>query len=354
MDPKLLLYTRGTPFSGTEGEQWDAWIKRFEARTSQLSDTERLHVLLGLLEGKALDICAALPEKEQREYDKVREALEKRFGTKIDRLQAFSAFSHATRQPGEDVQAFGERLKRLARWTYQDQAETNEQVIQTVVNRFICGLQDTWLQRKLFTNRPKDLEAAVHAVKELHRQQEVVASLTPGPGSAAASYACPASAYAVGGDGTPWQGYSGEGFGQSPGGAQLTPGTGSGIPRRGYGAEYFDQSLNSAQLTPGAGSAAAANVRPTPTEGPAPANGPTKSGLRCFGCGDIGHIRRFCPKTWSEQRGPRNLRAAWCLCCGEDGHWMAACRHNKHLTTNSTNTTTKTPGSSQTRTSENW
>ena len=161
MDPKLLLYARGTPFSGVEGDNWDTWIARFEARTSPLSDTEKLHVLLGLLEGQALDVCGALSSKEQTDYNKVKSTLEAQFNTKVDELQAFSAFSQATRQPGESIQAFGDRLKRLAQWTYQKQAETNEQVIQTIVNRFICGIQDPWLQRKLFVDRPKDLETAV-------------------------------------------------------------------------------------------------------------------------------------------------------------------------------------------------
>ena len=295
MDPALFLFTRSTPFSGAEGEQWDAWITRFEARTAQLTETEKLNILLGLLEGKALDVCAALSSDDQKTYSTVKDALEKRFSTQIDKLQAFSAFSQATRQPGENVQAFGERLRKLAQWTYQDQAETNEQVIQTVVNRFICGLQDTWLQRKLFVTRPKDLEAAVAAVEELHRQQDVVSSLTPGSGSVAASHMFLASNL----------------------GAQNAD-----LTARGYSVKPSSQPHGYVQT---ASSTSAASTRPSP------ADRPVRGGPRCFGCGEVGHFRRSCPTGRPVQRAPRNQRSAWCLCCGKDGHWMAECSHYKNL-----------------------
>ena len=333
MDPKLLLYTRGTPFSGAEGDNWDAWIGRFEARTSQLSDTEKLHVLLGLLEGRALDTCGTLPKEEQLDYSKVKSALEAQFGTEVDALQAFSAFSQATRQPGESAQAFGERLKRLAQWTYQDQAETNEQVIQTVVNRFICGIQEPWLQRKLFVNRPKDLDAAVRAVKELHRQQDVVASLTPGPGSVAALGACPTSGQGTRENKTRWRGDRGE----HPG-----------------------QQQKSLQPTPVTGSAATPSVNPAAADRTVPNDRAVRGPPRCFGCNEVGHIRRFCPNKRLEQRDTGNRQSPWCLCCGEDGHWMAECRHYRRLTNyrhrspDRTDARTKTSESSQTQSPGNW
>ena len=331
MDPKLLLYARGTPFSGVEGDNWDTWIARFEARTSPLSDTEKLHVLLGLLEGQALDVCGALSSKEQTDYNKVKSTLEAQFNTKVYELQAFSAFSQATRQPGESIQAFGDRLKSLAQWTYQKQAETNEQVIQTIVNRFICGIQDPWLQRKLFVDRPKDLETAVKKVKELHRQQDVIASLTPGPGSVAASYGGPAPEHgAARGSSTQWE-RSAVNNPQQPG-------------------RYQQPASNSDTL----------RTRPPAAPTTSQTSRPAREPRRCFGCGEMGHIRRFCPSSRSGRDRTKDSRSPWCLCCGEDGHWMAGCHHYRRLMSirqlpqDETETRTKHPTSSQTQTSENW
>ena len=138
---------RVTPFLGTETEDWNSWITRLETRSSQLPNSDKLQVLLGLLDGKALDVCSKLPPEEQKEYDKVKAALDNRFGAKVDTLQAFAAFFQATKQPDEDVETFGERLGKIAYWAYRDQMETNDQIIQTIVNRFIRGLQDPGLQQ---------------------------------------------------------------------------------------------------------------------------------------------------------------------------------------------------------------
>ena len=119
MDPKLLMFARGTPFTGAEGDNWDSWISRFEVRTSNLKPEERLPVLLSLLDGKAIDVCASLSPDDRKNYAAVKAALAGRFGAEVDQLQAFAAFAHATRQPGEDAPTFGERLNRLARWTYK-------------------------------------------------------------------------------------------------------------------------------------------------------------------------------------------------------------------------------------------
>ena len=331
MDPKLLLYSRGTPFSGAEGDSWDTWIVRFEARTSPLSDTEKLHVLLGLLEGQALDVCGALSSKEQADYNKVKSTLKAQFTTEVDELQAFSAFSQATRQPGESIQAFGDRLKRLAQWTYPNQTETNEQVVQTIVNRFICGIQDPWLQRKLFVDRPKDLETAVKKVKELHRQQDVIASLTPAPGSAAASCGSSAPEHgAVCGSSTQWE-KKAENLPQQHG-------------------RHQQPASNSA--TSGTRSSAV----PPPAQISRPA---ARQPPRCFGCGEMGHIRRFCPNSRSDRT--KESRPSWCLCCGQDGHWMVDCHHYRRLMNihqppqdETGATRTEPPAHPQTRTSENW
>ena len=300
----MLLYTRGSPFSGTEGEEWDTWIGRFEARTAQLTESDKLHVLVGLLEGKALDICASLSEEKQQDYKAVKSILEKTFSSKVDELQAFAAFSQATRQPNESVQSFGERLKKLCLWIYHDQCDTNDQVVQTVVNRFICGLKDPWLQRKLFVDKPKTVDEAISKVTELHRQQEVIASLTPAPGSVEPQQACPVSNMGTRSRASTAWTQDGEQAGTSTG---TTADTG------------------------------AARV---PCPNPAqrrPVGGGARPPIRCYGCGEMGHIRRFCPNTRPSPRqqqtnSTREQRAPWCLCCGEDGHWMAGCQHYQRLT----------------------
>lgn len=287
MDPKLLLYTRGSPFTGTDGEDWDTWIGRFEARTAQLTESDKLHVLVSLLEGRALDICASLSEEKQQNYSTVKSILGNAFSSKVDELQAFAAFSQASRQPNESVQSFGDRLKKLARWVYHNQTDTNEQVIQTVVNRFICGLQDSWLQRKLFVDKPKTVDEAISKVAELHRQQEVIASLTPASGSAEALQACPASSLGA---------------------------------RNGVPAAWRQNSTHAEDTRTAAATGSASTPGPNPAE--IRSIGRTaRQPFRCYGCGEVGHIRRFCPNTRQPHRqqhpdNTREQRAPWCLCCG--------------------------------------
>ena len=174
MDPKLLFLTRARKFSGKGGENWDTWISHFEAQTPTFDDEGRLQCLLSLLEDDALDAMLALPVGVKVKYATVKAALHGRFGRKVDRLQAHAELSRAVQEPGESVETFGDRIRKLGRLAYPDASDGDRAVESSLTSRFICGLQDEWTQSKACSRNPETLMEAIQLVQTLRSRQEAL------------------------------------------------------------------------------------------------------------------------------------------------------------------------------------
>ena len=116
MDVKLLLVNKVPPFSGAPGQSWEQWISRFETQATGVGDDDRLHCLLMLLSGAALDLFAN--QLVKIDYEGAKKSLASRFGTAIGQIQAQAELAQASQEPGESVDDFADRLRRWGRLAY--------------------------------------------------------------------------------------------------------------------------------------------------------------------------------------------------------------------------------------------
>lgn len=327
-----ILVSRTPRFAGLDTDDWEGWIARFEALTSEHGDEGRLKRLLPLLDGLASD-CAQSQLKLNKSYCELRKHLGERFGRSVDPLEARAALGGVRQAPGETVANFADRIEKLGRAAFPPQAaapgskgsgstEPRKFLDEDLASRLICGLRDEWLQAKLCHRRPGSLSEAVSIVNELNKRQEVVQAVRAAGQSPVTQKGCAGVRSAVSAvDAEPDRVDASCSDGRV---AQLE----QEIANLRYSMETLVAAASSrtgAELSrdiscyrcgaPGhmrRDCPAARRAQPRPGTGD----------VICFCCGERGHIRIDCPFK-EPGRGPRR---PFCLACGRSGHWMAACR----------------------------
>ena len=246
------------------------------------------------------------------EYITVKAALNDHFGKKVDTLQAHAELGRATQNPGESIESFAGRVRKLGRLAYPGMTDDDKAVEGSITSRFICGLRDEWAQGKLCGRAPSTLSDAVQIVKELRSRQEAIQAVRAAQQSTVTSVAVAT-------------GPSSD--------REAATAAGSGGDTR-----DLDQRISNMEHTMRALVASQRNLDSN-------SNG---RAIKCYGCGVEGHIRRNCPNQ-QRSSGNRDARSArrdraeadgtagrpltangppapFCLCCGQHGHWMAGCR----------------------------
>lgn len=318
MDLATLLLTRASKFSGTDGEVWEKWVCRFEAQTGPLNDEERLSVLVGLLEGSALDVFVSLSPESRKKYKCVVGSLGERFGRQVSPLQAHAELSKVHQSPSESIENFAARIKELGTIAHPNRAGGDGGLQEFLCSRFICGLRDTRLQEKLSSKNIQTLAEAVRVSKEFEKNRNAVLTMQRDAGE-------------VGGAVSQSQ-------------ADMGSGTTANRDWAGQGTADRISTIESQLREIKESVAAIATTRTS--EGPKPARLPRcyRCGIdghfqrecpqriraapsrRCFGCGEEGHIRRNCHRVSTSSNNHKPTTLPTCLCCGRDGHWMAECQ----------------------------
>ena len=293
-DRLLRLLSRVRKFDGNNDEGWDIWIQRFELLAGLGDKSEWLESLFICLDGKALDVCTSMPEKLRGKYDDVKEALRARFGKDVSNIHAYSDLNQATRQAGETFDDFGVRISELTKRAYPSGSLPDLQ--SAMLNQFLCGLREPWLQAKLMDKSLTTLDEALKEVRTLRQTQDALTAIgaAGGPGDVAQN--------------------------------QTEKVLMAQVPKT-TEVKKLEQKVDMLQekLDEVLGVVAVVNDR---TEVPGKLGPRPKREARCFGCGEPGHFRRDCPQGAARRAGrnPADRPDAFCLCCGKAGHWMAACR----------------------------
>ena len=327
MDLAALLLTRVLKFSGESDEEWEKWFCRFEAQTEHVDAGNRLSVLVGLLDGVALDTFVALPSKSRKVYADVVKALESRFGRRVGTLQAHAELSQIRQRTTESIESFAARITELSKLAHPDSTDGSAAPEGFRCGRFICGLRDARLQEKLASKNIQTLAEAVRVSKEFEKSRKAVLAMR-GQVSDRGDDNNPNEASTSGGVAA----VKDEGVVQQDSNrlsviedqlrelretviavASTSETASSGVKQRrlarcyrcGMPGHFQRDCQRNARL---------------------PQNG------RCFGCGGHGHILRDCPTTAATgTKGRPQARgdsvAPFCLCCGQHGHWMPECQH---------------------------
>ena len=151
-------------FSGAE--EWEDWVFQFDtvAEINKWPEEQKALYLRLCLVGNALSAFRDLPEESRESYAKAREALGRRFNPREASEREKARFVQRTRNPGEDIAAFATDLGRLARRAYPSWPEDARKTV--VRDRFLDGLDSkirVWVKQA----RPASLEEAIGVAIEM-------------------------------------------------------------------------------------------------------------------------------------------------------------------------------------------
>ncbi|KAF0299191.1 hypothetical protein FJT64_003544 [Amphibalanus amphitrite] len=139
----------------------------------------RLQGLVSLLQDGALDYFASLSEDVQGNLQQTVAALEARFGTAKNAMQAHAELASIRQQPGEATRDFADRVRQTGREAYPGAAAGDPAVEATVVSRFVDGLREEQLRVRVLTKDPASLIEAVKAADKFERQQDALRAMRP-------------------------------------------------------------------------------------------------------------------------------------------------------------------------------
>ena len=160
---------RPQPFSGDT--PWDAYKLQFEmlAEINKWSEDEKASFLAISLRGPALTVLTNLPPEGRRTYTVLVAALDKRFGTahqtELNRMKLRSR----TRKSDESLQELAGDVERLARLAYPDATDDMLDII--VRDQFLNAFRDEDLRLRVRQSRPTSANEALERALELESYQ---------------------------------------------------------------------------------------------------------------------------------------------------------------------------------------
>ena len=289
-------------FSGRSGDDWDRWLSHFELRFRDIPKAERVGVLIDLLDSSSLDCVAKLTPKTLLDYDAVTKVLGSSFGGEVNTLQAYAELGQIEQEPGEETEAFGDRVLKLVKKAYPD--ASSQQTQDNGLKQFICGLADRRLQEKLVAMGDLgSLEEALRVAKTYKKTTDALDAVRARKESGMVVTA-----------------------------QRQQPGSGADLPPSEGGEEAQTVAQMKKQLDQIQKALSELEARSRRSE--ALTKSP-RAPRRCFQCGDTSHIKWQCPqlrdqikqkrRDTSDPRSDQDGREAFCIGCGRKGHWLSQC-----------------------------
>ena len=272
---QAVFLSRMTKFSGDGGPTGTVWIRRFELQTESVADEERVKLLIMLLDGKALDVCAGFSTKARKSFKEMKSLMTERFAPNLNQVEAYALLQRARRMPGETLEDFSDRVQELVLLAYPGEKKVLDSVGRS---QFLCGLGDELLQRQLLDMELETFREVTAKAVALSRSQATAARLNSNHSLSVLSEGHVASGASVQGE-------------VKTSSSQMV---------------HIQEQL---ELLTGQVAALSSGKD----------QGNRQAG-RCFHCNEVGHFRRECPRL--ETTRPRDIR---CFRCGEKGHMQREC-----------------------------
>lgn len=157
------------PFGGDA--PWDAYKLQFEmlAEINKWSDEEKASFLAISLRGPALTVLTNLPPEGRRTYTVLVAALDKRFGTAHQTELNRMKLRNRMRKSDESLQELAGDVERLARLAYPDATDDMLDII--VRDQFLDAFRDEDLRLRVRQSRPTSVNEALERALELESYQ---------------------------------------------------------------------------------------------------------------------------------------------------------------------------------------
>lgn len=169
---KPVFFSNPPPtFNGKQGDDFELWVKRFEAwsKLHAPSNDDKVLFFPTMLGDAAFAVYSSLPDREQADF----EVVKKRFSEAYSSTALIDAFraelQKRARKDGENLVVYVAELRRLVQRAYP---KYNEEAREDVVlNRFLDGTGE--IGRKVRKRDPKTVSMAIEKASKLEVQMEL-------------------------------------------------------------------------------------------------------------------------------------------------------------------------------------
>lgn len=159
--PHTHEYTVRRTFSGTNTDVWNDFLQYFEnlAELNKWNAEKSRRVLLSTLRGQAETYAYGMPLVIQRDYNRLKQKMEERFGHTAMKERYVTEAKLRKRQPNESLRDFGQAIEDLYRRAYPNSPEiVEESAIKSFLDK--CGQSEDF-RLAVKRTRPKTLQEAV-------------------------------------------------------------------------------------------------------------------------------------------------------------------------------------------------
>ncbi|MEW8548468.1 MAG: zinc finger CCHC domain-containing protein [Candidatus Thiodiazotropha sp.] len=170
--PKPMFLSAPPPlFPGKQGDDFELWVKRFEAwaKLHAPSNAEKVLYFPTMLGDAAFSVFSSLSEREQNDFEAIKSKFLAAYSSKA-MIDAFRAELQArTRKDGENLVVYAAELRRLVKRAFP---KYNEEAREDVVlNKFLDGTGE--IGKKVRRRDPKNVEEAIEKASRLEVQYEL-------------------------------------------------------------------------------------------------------------------------------------------------------------------------------------
>jgi len=169
------------PYSGQSShKKYREYFTRLSQCNGWVSNVEKAQNLLVALEGAAAEAVQGLTVTKESDYEKIWDALKRRFGHLDEPERAMTLFDLAKQNEMVDIASFEQNLRSLYREAWPDSDIKSKDADALLQRRFVGGVFDAGLQHLRLHVRNDDFNTTVEKARQyMHTQNLIKATKKP-------------------------------------------------------------------------------------------------------------------------------------------------------------------------------